>query len=109
MRFNYCVPSLLIHSLCQVEKNTQWKQVRRYTYTHTRKWKCQSLSRVRLCDPMNCSPTNSSVHGILQARMLEWVAISSARGSSQPLPSESPGKPPYIERWKGNMIGGREI
>ena len=31
-----------------------------------------------------CSPPVSSVHGILQARMLEWVAIFSSRGSSQP-------------------------
>ena len=37
-----------------------------------------------LCDPMNCSPPGSSVHGILQARILEWVAISSSGGSSQP-------------------------
>ena len=37
-----------------------------------------------LCDPINCSPPGSSVHGILQARVLEWVAISFSRGSSQP-------------------------
>ena len=36
-----------------------------------------------LCDPMDCSPPGSSVHGILQARILEWVAIPSSRGSSQ--------------------------
>ena len=35
-----------------------------------------------LCDPMGCSLPGSSVHGILQARILEWVAISSSRGSS---------------------------
>ena len=32
--------------------------------------------------PMDCRPPDSSVHGILQARILEWVAISSSRGSS---------------------------
>ena len=37
-----------------------------------------------LCDPMDCSPAGSSVHGILQARTLEWVAIPFSRGS--PLP-----------------------
>ena len=37
-----------------------------------------------LCYPMDCSPPGSSVHGILQARILEWVAMSSSRGSSQP-------------------------
>ena len=37
-----------------------------------------------LCDPMDYSPPGSSIHGILQARILEWVAISFSRGSSQP-------------------------
>ena len=36
------------------------------------------------CDPMDCSPPGSSVHGIIQAKILEWVAISSSRGTSQP-------------------------
>ena len=36
-----------------------------------------------LCDPMDCSPPGSSVHGISQARVLEWVAISSSKGSSE--------------------------
>ena len=35
-----------------------------------------------LCDPMNCSRPGSSVHGILQARRLEWVAMPSSRGPS---------------------------
>ena len=37
-----------------------------------------------LCDPVDCSRTGSSVHGILQARVLEWTARSSSRGSSRP-------------------------
>ena len=37
-----------------------------------------------LCDHMDCGPPNSSVHGILQARILEWVAKPSSRGLSQP-------------------------
>ena len=37
-----------------------------------------------LCNPMDCSLPGSSVHEILQARILEWVAIPSFRGSSQP-------------------------
>ena len=44
----------------------------------------QSLSYVQLCKPMDCSLTGSSVHGIFQARILEWVAISFSRGSSRP-------------------------
>ena len=58
-----------------------------------------------LCDPVDCSPQSSSVHGILQARILEWLAIPFSSRSSQPrnqtwiscmqadsLPSEPPGK-----------------
>ena len=41
-------------------------------------------SCLTLCNPMDCSPPGSSVHGILQARILELVAISLSRGSSQP-------------------------
>ena len=37
-----------------------------------------------LYDPMNCSPPGSSVHGILQARIVEWVAMPFSRGSFQP-------------------------
>ena len=45
----------------------------------------ESLSRVQVfCDPVDCSTPGSSVHGISQARILEWVAIPSFRGSSRP-------------------------
>ena len=37
-----------------------------------------------LCNPLDCGPPGSSVHGILQARILEWAAISFSRGSSGP-------------------------
>ena len=37
-----------------------------------------------LRNPMDCYPPGSSVHGILQVRVLEWVVISSSRGTSQP-------------------------
>ena len=37
-----------------------------------------------LCDSLDCSPPGSSVHGIFQARILDWVAISFSRGSSWP-------------------------
>ena len=42
------------------------------------------LSGVWLCDPEDCSPPGSSVYGISQARIREWIAISSSRGSSWP-------------------------
>ena len=62
-----------------------------------------------LCDPMDCSLPGSSIRGSLQARVLEWVAVSFSRRSSQPrdrtrvsplqadtLPSEPPGKPGFL-------------
>ena len=52
-----------------------------------KKWKKESevaQSCPTLCDCMDCSLSGSSAHGILQARILEWVAISFSRGSSQP-------------------------
>ena len=67
---------------------------------------CDYMLSHSLSDFMNCSPPDSSVHGILQARILEWVAISSSRGSSHPgivctfpalaggfFITETPGKP----------------
>ena len=63
-------------------------------------------SCLTLCNPLDYSPTGSSVHGILQARILEWVAIPFSRGSSWPrdrthvssiacgfFTTEPPGKP----------------
>ena len=44
----------------------------------------KKLSRIRLFATPDCSPPGSSIHRILQARILEWVAISFSRGSSQP-------------------------
>ena len=41
-------------------------------------------SCLTFCNPMDCGPPGSSVHGILQARVLEWVAVPSSRGSSPP-------------------------
>ena len=67
-------------------------------------------SHPTLCDPMDCSPPGFSVLWILQARILEWVAMPSNRGSSDPgikprspalkadcLQSELPGKP--FNKW----------
>ena len=52
------------------------------------KVKVKLLSRVRL---MDCSPPGSAVHGIFQARILEWAAISFSRGPMQP--GIEPGSP----------------
>ena len=42
------------------------------------------LSHVSLYDPMDCSPPDSFAHGVFQARVLEWIAISFSRGFFQP-------------------------
>ena len=79
-------------------------------------------SCVSLCNPVDWSPPGSSIHGILQARTVEWVAISFSRGSSQlgikprspalqadSLQSEPPGKPSSshgkikLSRWWGTL------
>ena len=72
-------------------------------------WNEVARSCPTLCDPLDCSLPGSSIHGIFQVRVLEWVAISFSRGPSRPrdrtqvshiadrcftaLPSEPPGKP----------------
>ena len=48
------------------------------------KWSEVAQSCPTLCDPVGCSPPGSSTHGILQARILEWVAISFSSWSSRP-------------------------
>ena len=41
-------------------------------------------SCLTFCYPLDCSPSSSSVHGILQVRILEWIAMPSSRESSDP-------------------------
>ena len=45
---------------------------------------CQIASVVADCDPMDCGPPDSSVHGISQAKILEWVAVSTSKESFPP-------------------------
>ena len=49
-------------------------------------WVCPKSLQLcsSMCNPMDCRPPGSSVHGILQARTLQWVAMPSSRGSSWP-------------------------
>jgi len=83
-----------------------------YIFFGEKRYKPLVLSRVRLCDPTDCSLPGSSACGISQERTLEWVAISYSMGSSQPkwnkhllrllhwqadpLPPEPPGKPTHL-------------
>ena len=71
------------------------------------------FSRVWLCNPMDYSPPCSSVHGILQARILEWVAMPSSRGSSWPGGQTCISMSPQLEggffitsaTWKAQQMG----
>ena len=74
---------------CQHTRNNEktiWKDLASKLSTHPYKiGVCVCVqSRLTLCDPVDCSLPGFSVHGIFQARILEWVAISSSRGSSWP-------------------------
>ena len=57
------------------------------------------LRSVQLCDPINCRSSGSSVHGILQARILEWVALSYSRGPSPPRDGMRVSRVSCIGRW----------
>ena len=99
-----CIPRLL--------QNQQWRQ--KHCFTHWSQcfyisicaghycsafrcvcaWSCSTLF-----DPVNCSPRGSSVHGIFQARILEWDAIFSSRGSSEPSDQTHVSYASHIGRW----------
>ena len=68
-------PSLLIHIISFLLLSLLWLLMVHAQPLHL----CPSL-----CDPMDCSLPGSSVHGIFQTRILEWVAVPTSRGSSQP-------------------------
>ena len=70
----YCVISRYYFRLEKTEIVDREGLFYDYVYTISHVW--------FFANPMDCSPPSSSVHGISQARVLEWVAISSSRGSS---------------------------
>ena len=65
------------------EQELRWEK-RKWCMFNWNKESEVAQSCLTLCDPMDCSLPSSSVHGIVQARILEWVAISFSRGSSWP-------------------------
>ena len=67
----FCVCFLCTYYLCE----KHYKSITVHTYMNAQS--CPTL-----CNPMDCGPPGSSVHGILQARIMEWVAMPSSRGSS---------------------------
>ena len=62
----------------------QWQP---FWFVHCASFLCMCVcaqSCLTLCDSMDCNPPGSSIHGVLQVRILEWVAIPISRGSSWP-------------------------
>ena len=82
----HCIP--VVGSCCYMAKPIQYCKVKKWKNNNKSKtgvsqsgtWDCMHAklfqSCLTLCDPMDCSPPGSIVHGFLQARILEWVAIS---------------------------------
>ena len=66
------------------EKRMRVTSLPPYPPQHPVMWKLVTQSCLTLCNSLDCSPPGSSVHGILQARILERVAIPFFKGSSQP-------------------------
>ena len=84
-------------------------QSRSRNVTMMTQWSAHAQLCLILCNSMDCNPLGSSVHGILQARILEWVAMPSSRRSSRPrdrtqvshvaggfFTTEPPGKPSNV-------------
>ena len=74
--------SPLLSTICLTVDKLLWGSV----FSHIKWTLClvHAQSCPILCNPMDCGAPGSSVHGIFQARILEWVVISSSRGSSWP-------------------------
>ena len=75
-----------IHRIRSVDRSDQMPvQKVRCSITISEKWVSVAQLCPTLCDPVDCSTSGSSVHGILQARILGWVAIPFSRVSCQPI------------------------
>ena len=91
--FNNCVCRCNHHSRQDVEHWCYPQKVASCLFPISGPCSCLSVcmhacsvaqSCLTLCNPMGCRPSGSSVHGIFQARIVQWVAISYSKGSSQP-------------------------
>ena len=94
----YSIASVLCFGLLATKNARSWLPKERLNHTSTTipslppplpsHWKVKVLVAQlcpTLCNSIDCIPPESSVHGILQARILEWVAIPFSRGSSRPM------------------------
>ena len=94
------------------QNSCSWAQCEKKCIGRKVKWKL--LSRVWLCNPMDCSPPGCSVHEILQARILEWVAFPSPR--DLPVPGINPSSlatPPladgFFTSWVTRGAQGKQV
>ena len=94
-----------VHSVAKSQTQLkQTQQANNQVYINTyRSLVCVRAQSLQLCltlwDPTECNPLGSSVHGILQAIILEWVAIFSSRGSSRPRDRTSVSYASCNSRW----------
>ena len=108
--------SLQFHGLSQRGSFSLWA----ITTLVSPLWKCERVAQsyLTLCDPMDCSPPDSSVHRIFQAGILKWVFISFSRELPHPwiaagspalhvhsLPTEPPGKPYHLYQLEKKTSG----
>ena len=80
--YSYCPK--IIYSFLNHAPFSQWKWKWSHSIVSDSATLWTIAYKVWLCDPVDCSLSGSSLHGIFQARILEWVAISFSRGSSRP-------------------------
>ena len=103
----YLKKTLILKDTCTSQQHTHtYTQMEYYSAIKRMKWSEVTQLCLTLCDPVDCSLPGSSIHGILQARILEWIAISFSGDLPNPgikpvspalqadaLPSELPGNP----------------
>jgi len=106
LRFSNCVPwrficsAMITWSLRGEVKGSPLSPEKLWSYWHLITVCAKSfLSCLTLCDPLDCSPPGFSVHGFLQARILEWIHMPSSRVSSWPRDQTCVSYVFWIGRW----------
>ena len=74
LQCKYAKATVAFHGWVTTRENTDWEKRIHHDSVHAKTFQ----SRLTLCDPMDCSPPGSSVHGILQARILECIITLSS-------------------------------
>ena len=96
-------PSPVPRYVLSIKSSVHWNRITLCYYTSSPCFCLVAKSCPTFCDPMDCNPPGSSVHGIFQARILEWVAISYCRESS-PHRGQTCISKPHILHWQANYL-----